>query len=101
MIPPRSSARLLVAAAVVGAVVAGATSAQPPRPAARRVQPAAASNDRARPEMVATTAASIAEPTFAKDVVPIFIKNCTVCHHIGGPGPFPLYNYDSALAYTK
>jgi hypothetical protein len=30
--------------------------------------------------------------TFAQ-VFPIFKDNCTVCHHTGGAGPFPLTNY--------
>lgn len=39
-------------------------------------------------------------PTFAEDVAPILYKNCTTCHHIGGVGPMPLFEYDSAKAYV-
>ncbi len=46
-------------------------------------------------------AASAADPTFAEDVAPILYKNCTMCHHIGGIGPMPLFEYDSAKAYTE
>lgn len=41
------------------------------------------------------------EPTFAEDVAPILFKNCTSCHHVGGLGPFPLTEYDSAKAYLS
>lgn len=32
-------------------------------------------------------------PVFTRDVAPIVYENCTVCHHEGGAGPFPLLNY--------
>jgi hypothetical protein len=41
-------------------------------------------------------AARLADPTFAKDVAPIFYKNCTTCHRPGGMGPFTLLEYDTA-----
>jgi Flp pilus assembly protein TadD/mono/diheme cytochrome c family protein len=34
--------------------------------------------------------------TFAQDIAPIVYKNCTVCHHPGGSGPFSLLNYKGA-----
>jgi hypothetical protein len=43
-------------------------------------------------------AANSAEPTFAEDVAPILYKNCTMCHRPGGMAPFPLFEYDSAMA---
>ena len=48
-----------------------------------------------RPESLA---ARSAEPTFAEDIAPILYRNCTVCHHPGGLGPFSLIQYDSAKA---
>jgi hypothetical protein len=44
--------------------------------------------------------ANNADPTFAEDVAPILYKNCTGCHRPGAIGPFPLFEYDSAKAYT-
>ncbi|HEX3868558.1 MAG TPA: hypothetical protein VHV78_17475, partial [Gemmatimonadaceae bacterium] len=46
----------------------------------------------------ASLAARGTDPTFADDVAPILYKNCTVCHHPGGIGPFSLIDYDSARA---
>jgi hypothetical protein len=43
-------------------------------------------------------AANNAEPTFAEDVAPILYKNCTACHRPAGMAPFPLFEYDSAVA---
>jgi Tfp pilus assembly protein PilF/mono/diheme cytochrome c family protein len=34
--------------------------------------------------------------TFNKDVAPILFKQCVVCHHPGGPGPFSLLTYSDA-----
>ena len=41
-----------------------------------------------------------ADATFAEDVAPILYKNCTMCHRPDGAGPFPLFEFDSAKAYT-
>ena len=46
-----------------------------------------------------TTAQGSADPTFAEDVAPILYRNCTVCHHPGGMGPFSLIDYDSAKQF--
>ena len=46
-------------------------------------------------------AASMADPTFAEDVAPVFYKNCTGCHRPGGIGPFSLLDYDSAKANLR
>jgi mono/diheme cytochrome c family protein len=84
---PRSASRALgvafatlvvAGAASAGAALADSTPAQPPTPAV---------SEDGR------------DPTFARDVAPILYKNCTVCHHVGGSGPFPLFDYDSAMAY--
>lgn len=37
--------------------------------------------------------ASFPQVTFAKDIAPIVYKNCAVCHHPGGSGPFSLLTY--------
>lgn len=34
--------------------------------------------------------------SFSHDVAPIIYKNCSPCHHPGGPGPFPLLSYENA-----
>jgi mono/diheme cytochrome c family protein len=73
----------------LGAALAAVTIAAAPRAAAPR------SAAPRRPAPGGTV------PTFAVDVAPIFNKNCTVCHHVGGSGPFPLTEYDSAKAYTE
>jgi hypothetical protein len=36
------------------------------------------------------------KPTFAKDVAPILMKNCQVCHRPGQVGPFSLVTYEQA-----
>ena len=41
-----------------------------------------------------------ADPTFAEDVAPIVYRNCAVCHHPGGMGPFSVINYDTAAAHA-
>jgi len=47
--------------------------------------------------LVAVRMTSGAAPvTFARDVAPILYRNCTPCHHDGGPGPFSLATYDEA-----
>ncbi len=44
-----------------------------------------------------TTAASPRlNPTFADDIAPLLHRNCSVCHHPGGSGPFPLLTYEDA-----
>jgi mono/diheme cytochrome c family protein len=42
-----------------------------------------------------------ADPMFAEDVAPILYRNCAVCHHAGGMGPFSLINYDTAAAHAE
>src|SRR5947209_11975935 len=49
--------------------------------------------------MPASTFKRRTDPTFAKDVAPIFYKNCTTCHRPGGQGPFSLLDYDSAAKH--
>jgi hypothetical protein len=39
-------------------------------------------------------------PTFARDVAPIFQKNCQVCHRPGEIGPFPLLTYEQARPWA-
>jgi Flp pilus assembly protein TadD len=40
--------------------------------------------------------ASEAPVTFNRQIAPILYKNCTVCHHPGGAGPFSLLTYEDA-----
>ena len=42
-----------------------------------------------------------AAPTFAKDVAPIFYKNCTVCHRPGEIGPLSLLTYAETRPCVK
>ncbi|MBI3735113.1 cytochrome c [Candidatus Sumerlaeota bacterium] len=39
--------------------------------------------------------------SFAKDVAPVFFKNCVSCHHPGEIGPMSLMDYASARPYAK
>src|SRR4051812_12814916 len=48
----------------------------------------------------ATTTAG-ALPTFAKDVAPIFYKNCTNCHRPGEIAPMSLLTYKDARPWAK
>src|SRR5262245_33473501 len=40
-------------------------------------------------------------PTFAKDVAPIFYKNCTTCHHAGELAPMSLTTYADARPWAR
>ncbi len=40
-------------------------------------------------------------PTFNRDILPIFQKNCQVCHRPGEIGPMPLLDYQSARPWAK
>ncbi len=51
------------------------------------------------PHAVAAQAGSA--PTFAKDVAPIFNKNCVVCHRAGEAVPFALTSYDEARPWAR
>jgi Flp pilus assembly protein TadD/mono/diheme cytochrome c family protein len=42
-----------------------------------------------------------AEVTFNRDVAPIIFKNCAVCHHTGGSGPFSLLSYQEVRSHAK
>src|SRR6187399_1883080 len=42
-----------------------------------------------------------ANPTFAKDVLPIFQKSCQSCHRPGQMGPFSLLTYDDARPWLR
>jgi mono/diheme cytochrome c family protein len=72
--------RMTVAAAAL-CVLAGAASAQ------LRAQAPAAKAE--------------ATPTFAKDVAPIFYKNCTNCHRPGEIAPMSLLTYKDARPWAK
>src|SRR5215210_3401767 len=78
--------RTTVAAAAL-AVVAGVTSAQL---GAQASKPAST-----------TTAGKSATQTFAKDVAPIFYKNCTNCHRPGEIAPMSLLTFKDARPWAK
>ena len=61
--------------------------------AATRVAPIAAAHSERKP------AATV--PTFAKDVAPIFYKNCTGCHRPGEIAPMSLLTYEDARPYAR
>ena len=42
-----------------------------------------------------------AQPTFNKDVVPIFQARCQNCHHPGAIGSFSLMDYASTRPYVR
>jgi hypothetical protein len=42
-----------------------------------------------------------AQPTFSKDVAPIFYKNCTGCHRPGEIAPMSLLTYRTARPYAR
>jgi hypothetical protein len=48
-----------------------------------------------------TLEAKSAAPDYARDVAPILYRNCAVCHHVGGVGPFSVLDFDSVKAYAK
>jgi hypothetical protein len=41
------------------------------------------------------------QPTFYKDVLPVFQKNCQECHRPGEAGPMSFLTYDSARPWAK
>jgi hypothetical protein len=43
----------------------------------------------------------VASPTFAKDVAPIFQKNCQTCHHQGTSAPMPLVTYEDVRPWAR
>ncbi len=47
------------------------------------------------------TAAPVPEPTFYKDVLPVFEKNCQTCHRPGEAAPMSLLTYENARPYAK
>src|SRR6476620_8045098 len=49
----------------------------------------------------APAAKPAATPTFAKDVAPIFYKNCTNCHRPGEIAPMSLLTYKDARPWAK
>ena len=43
---------------------------------------------------------TVAKVTYARDVAPILMKNCTVCHRDGEAAPFPLETYQHAKTWA-
>lgn len=54
-----------------------------------------------RPGLRADGAADPAVPTFHKDILPIFQKNCQSCHRPGQIGPMPLLTYEQARPWAR
>src|SRR5262249_50917946 len=50
---------------------------------------------------VASLKSQVASPTFAKDVAPIFQKNCQTCHHQGTPAPMSLVTYEDVRPWAR
>lgn len=49
-----------------------------------------------------TRVRAASEPvTFSRQIAPIFYKNCSGCHHVGGAGPFSLISYADAKRWGK
>jgi hypothetical protein len=46
-------------------------------------------------------AASISQPTFYKDVLPVLQKNCQNCHRPGEAGPMSFLNYEGTRPWAK
>ena len=46
-------------------------------------------------------AATPAQPTFAKDVAPIFQRSCQACHHPGTSAPMSLVTYEEVRPWAK
>jgi hypothetical protein len=49
----------------------------------------------------ALTLAAAGPPTFDKDILPIFQKNCQGCHRPGEIGPMPLLTYEGTRPWAK
>jgi len=48
-----------------------------------------------------TPQAAPAQPTFAKDVAPIFQRSCQTCHHQGTSAPMSLVTYEEVRPWAK
>ncbi len=49
----------------------------------------------------ASSSSDVADVTYAKDVAPIILSNCVVCHRPGGIGPMELLTYEDARRYAR
>src|SRR5262245_35119515 len=50
---------------------------------------------------ISPSAVQAADPTFAKDVLPIFQQNCQSCHRPGQTAPMSLLTYETARPWAK
>src|SRR5881396_135825 len=50
---------------------------------------------------IAANAAAPANPTFTKDVLPIFQKSCQECHRPNQMAPFSLLTYEDARPWAR
>ena len=56
---------------------------------------------RETPKLATYLPGSLAKVTYARDVAPILMKNCTVCHRDGEAAPFPLETYQHAKTWAS
>jgi mono/diheme cytochrome c family protein len=75
--------------AVFGAILAGLLAVTASR------------TDAQAPRAAANAQASAAQPTFTKDVAPIFYKHCTTCHRPGEIAPMSLLTYQEARPWAR
>src|SRR5579871_5334985 len=47
------------------------------------------------------TSESSRQPTFSKDIAPIFQKSCQSCHHEGTAAPMPLMTYNDVRPWAR
>jgi cytochrome c5 len=53
------------------------------------------------PRMAASAEPAAANPTFSKDIAPIFQAKCQSCHEPGSIGPMSLMTYDEARPWAR
>jgi mono/diheme cytochrome c family protein len=51
--------------------------------------------------LIATSVATVAAPTFDKDIAPMVFKNCAICHRPGEVAPFSLLTYGDVCKRAK
>ncbi len=50
---------------------------------------------------ISCAAGTSESPVFSRDIAPIVYQNCTICHHAGGDGPFPLVTYSDVQKHAR
>jgi peroxiredoxin len=83
--------------------VSGAPSADAPKVvqvSLNAAKPAATAMQGCPIDMPAKASHAANVPDYAKDVAPIIEKNCAVCHHDGGIGPFSMNSYNMMKGWS-